>query len=35
MGRWEKTRVGDGEAEESGGLGKQLVFWFGNHIHQA
>ena len=43
IGRWgdgargrlgEKKTVG-WKAEESGGLGEQLVFWFGNHIHQA
>ena len=32
---WGDQEIGGWEAEESGGLGGQLVFWFGNHILQA
>lgn len=35
MRRWEKARLRDGEAEESGELGEQTVLWIGNHIYLA
>ena len=35
MGRWEKARLRDGEAEESGELGEQTVLWIGfANIHR-
>ena len=35
MRRWEKARLRDGEAEESGELGEQTVLWIGfANIHR-